>query len=108
MKTNKTTNYAANIAALLLTLGLSLYTFRQWTAARKLLEDLAPPVRAVNTPPVHQLASAPPFHANATPYSMSKGTPVKESFRGGRLGSRLPCDPSAPKSVSFKTHFRYR
>lgn len=88
MKTNMTNYYAATTATMLLTLGLSLYAFRQWTAARKLLEDLAPPARAVNTPPAHQLALATPFRANATPDSMSKGTPVKESLDSGRTASR--------------------
>ena len=50
MKTPTTTYHAANIAALLLTLGLSLYTFQRWTAARKLLDRLTPPVRSVHSP----------------------------------------------------------
>ena len=108
MKTNTTTYYAANIAALLLTLGLSLYTFRLWTAVHKLLEKLTPPVRAVVSRPVYQIALAAPFCAKEAHASMSRGTPYKESLRGECPASRLPCDPFPPARGSFKTHFRYR
>lgn len=88
MNKNSQTYYVATNATLLLILAVSLETARRWTAARKLLEDLTPPARVAYTPPAHQLALATPFRANATPYSMSKGTPVKESLDSGRTASR--------------------